>query len=117
LSWAEQGEIDNGEDAEDVADISLLRLQAQLLFSLKRYAEAAAMFGRVGELERWKSGGSGEKDSGAAWLMQGYAAWNGELWQQARQAFHRAERYPAQRKRAQKLLNQLSAISATSVAH
>ncbi|MDY0189441.1 MAG: tetratricopeptide repeat protein [Desulfuromonas sp.] len=111
LYWTQQGDPATGESA----DVSLLQLQAQLLFSLKRYAEAAAIFGRVAELERLAEKNSSGKDSGAAWLMQGYAAWNGELWQQARKAFEQAERYPAQRKRARQLLHQLATVSSTSV--
>lgn len=114
LYWAEQGEVDRGATPDDGTDISLLRLQAQLLFSLQRYAEAAALFGRVAE---WEQADDGVGDGGATWLMQGYAAWNGELWQQARQAFQKAERYPRQRQRARQLLRQLATLTPIPAGH
>ncbi|MEA3466418.1 MAG: tetratricopeptide repeat protein [Thermodesulfobacteriota bacterium] len=98
LWWAQQAQSDS-------PDISLLQLQGQLLFSLKRYPDAVTLFGRIAKLEK----GSGK--AGAAWLMQGYAAWNGELWGQARKAFKQAKRYPDQRKRATQLLQQLREVS------
>jgi len=94
LFWLEHAQADTD-------NVSLLRLQAQLLFSLKRYAEAVELFERLTRLE---------KDSGATWLMQGYAAWNGEMWAQARRALNRAQRYPQQRKKAKQLLHQLDVI-------
>lgn len=94
LIWLQHAE-------DDTTNLNLLRLQAQLLFSLKRYAEAVELFGRLASLE---------KEPGATWLMQGYAAWNGELWSQARRALTRAQRYAKQRKRAKQLLRQLDEI-------
>lgn len=94
LHWLQQAQ-------SDTVDVKLLMLQGQLLFSLQRYGEAVELFGRVAELE---------KDSGAAWLMQGYAAWNGKLWAQARNAFENAQRYPQQKKKATVLLKQLSEV-------
>ena len=85
----------------DSVDVKLLMLQGQLLFSLQRYKEAVEVFGRLARLD---------KNSGSAWLMQGYAAWNGELWPQARKALENAQRYRQQQKKATALLKQLSEI-------
>jgi len=103
LFWAQQG---GGiqDDAADERAVGLLQLPAQLLFSLKRYSEAVALFGQLAQVLT-----AGGKDAGAAWLMQGYAAWNGELWSQARSALQQAQRYPDQRQRATQLLRQLGA--------
>lgn len=98
LLWTRQSKC-------DPPDLALLQFQGQLLFSLKLYPEAVALFGRIAKLE---------KEPGAAWLMQGYAAWNGELWLQARRAFDQAKRYPAQRNRAKQLLRQLAEIEPVS---
>lgn len=94
LFWLQQAQGDS-------IDVKLLSLQGQLLFSLQRYAEAVEMFGRVALLE---------EKPGSTWLMQGYAAWNGELWPQARKALENAQRYPQQQKKAAALLTQLSEI-------
>lgn len=94
LFWLEQTHGDS-------VDMKLLKLQGQLLFSLQRYADAVEVFGRVAR---------GEKEPGATWLMQGYAAWNGELWSQAREALEKAQHYPRQKKKAAVLLKQLSEI-------
>lgn len=94
LFWLQQAQGDS-------VDVKLLMLQGQLLFSLQRYAEAVAMFGRLAQLE---------EKPGSTWLMQGYAAWNGKLWPQARKALENAQRYPQQQKKATALLKQLSEI-------
>ncbi|MBW2185137.1 MAG: hypothetical protein JRG71_01670, partial [Deltaproteobacteria bacterium] len=94
LFWLQQAQGDS-------VDVKLLMLQGQLLFSLQRYAEAVAMFGRLAQ---------SEEQPGSSWLMQGYAAWNGELWTQARKALENAQRYPRQKKKAAALLKQLNEI-------
>lgn len=94
LFWLQQAQSDS-------VDGKLLMLQGQLLFSLQRYAEAVEVFGRVARLQ---------ENPGAIWLMQGYAAWNGELWPQAREALENAQRFPRQKKKAAVLLNQLSEV-------
>lgn len=94
LFWLQQAQGDS-------VDVKLLVLQGQLLFGLQRYTEAVEMFGRLAQLE---------DNPGSAWLMQAYAAWNGELWPQARKALKNAQHYPQQKEKAAALLKQLNEI-------
>ncbi|WP_316348886.1 tetratricopeptide repeat protein [Desulfuromonas acetoxidans] len=88
LQWARQGD-----------NPKLRALRGQLLFRLGHFAEAYEVFSAL----------AGEADSpGSQWLMAGYAAWNGELWSQARRALNHAVTYPAQKEQAQRLLTQLN---------
>ncbi|MCD6526154.1 MAG: tetratricopeptide repeat protein [Desulfuromonas sp.] len=80
------------------SDPELLQLQGQLLFSLERYAEASELFGRLAKQS---------EQPGPLWLMTAYAAWNGELWAEARLALRQAQRFSEQRQRAKELLRQL----------
>jgi len=105
LAWTQRADKIDVALLNDGDRVSLLRLQAQLLFDLGRYTEAVTVFGRLAKMV---------KEPGRVWLMQGYAAWNAQMWQQARLAFKRAERYPAQRKRAGKLLRQMERVQAVT---
>ncbi len=99
LEWADKA---LAHTRKKPARARLLQLAGQLLFSLGRYAEACKTYA---ELARCGD------DPGAAYLMQGYAAWNGRLWRQARSALEQAARYRQQRDRAHKLLKQLPAAA------
>ena len=88
LDWARRGK-----------NPQLRALQAQLLFRLGRFQEAFDLFVSLA---------NAADSPGTLWLMAGYAAWNGELWPQARQALSRAVTYPAQKESARRLLDQLS---------
>lgn len=88
-------------DTGQPPDIGLLRLQGQLLFSLGRYVEAVAVYEQLTQRD---------EDAGAAWLMQGYAAWNARLWDKARHALTTAQQFAGQRSQARLLLQQLEVM-------
>ena len=95
LGWAQLAQ-------QNPPDLALLKLQGQLLFDLERYDEAYEIFDRLALLS---------DDAGAMRLMQGYAAWNGKMWDKARLALTRAKKYAQQRQRASELLLQLAELN------
>lgn len=81
----------------------LLMLRADLLYGLKRYADAAAAYRRAALQKHSRAG--------QAWLMAGYAAWQAEDLPNSRQAFARAADFSAQRKTAMAAMRQLSRVN------
>jgi tetratricopeptide (TPR) repeat protein len=84
-------------------DPKLLMLRADLLYTLKRYADAAEAYRRAAEQKHPRCG--------KAWLMAGYAAWQAEDLSSSRQAFSRAAAYEDQRKSALAAMRQLRQIN------
>ncbi|MBZ4658111.1 MAG: hypothetical protein JG766_34 [Desulfacinum sp.] len=80
-------------------DPELLMLKAELLYDLKEYHRAAAVFRRAAQVEG--------NHAGRAWLMAGYAAWQAQDLEAGRQSFARAARYPGERKTALSVLRQI----------
>ncbi|MFH1152477.1 MAG: tetratricopeptide repeat protein [Pseudomonadota bacterium] len=92
LAWAEKGLADYPEDRE----IAMLR--GELLFSEKRYGDSADVFRHLAKTD----------NTGKAWLMLGYSAWNLSDIKTARQAMERAssfKTYKSQAKKALALMN------------
>ncbi len=87
LEWAQQGN-----------NPQLRALQGQLLFRLGRFKEAFEVFTVLAQ---------DAESPGPLWLMAGYAAWNGELWSQARRALNQAVTFADQKEQARRLLDQL----------
>jgi predicted Zn-dependent protease len=84
-------------------DPELLMLRADLLYGLKRFADAAAAYRRAAQEKHARAG--------QAWLMAGYAAWQAEDLATSRQAFGRAAAFDAQRKTALAAMRQLEKIN------
>ena len=76
-------------------------LEGQILFEMKRYAEAMAAFEFIT---------ASHPDQGDAWLMMGYAAFNAEHFQKAKTAFKQASTFKSHRATAKRFLKQLEAI-------
>ena len=87
-------------------DTELLMLKGDLLYSLKRYHEAARLF-----LDAAKVKG---KHRGRAWLMAGYAAWRMDDAAAAKKALARASKYGSEKKAALQALDQLRRTVAPS---
>ncbi len=81
-------------------DADLLLLKGELLFDLKRYAEAADICRRSAERNH--------RQEGRAWLMAGYAAWQINDIPASRDAFTRAVNYRQSKKAARAALRELS---------
>lgn len=81
-------------------DAALLLLKGELLFSLKRYAEAAESCRR--------SAKHNHRQEGRAWLMAGYAAWQLNDIPGSRDAFSRAVQHRQSKKAARAALRELS---------
>lgn len=81
-------------------DADLLLLKGELLFSLKRYAEAAEICRRSAE--------HNHRQEGRAWLMAGYAAWQINDIPASRDAFTQAANYRQSKKAARAALRELS---------
>ncbi len=77
----------------------LMLLKGDLLYELERYQEAVKAF---------MAAASAKKNTGRAWLMAGYSAWNAGNLTCARRAFQKATGYSRQKKAAVKALRQLS---------
>jgi tetratricopeptide (TPR) repeat protein len=92
LAWADQG---CGTFPEN-RDLALLR--GDLLFSLKAYGDAAAAFQALTDRD----------DTGKAWLMLGYSAWNGGDLATARRAMEKAASHDTHAQAARKALEQMS---------
>jgi Tfp pilus assembly protein PilF len=84
-------------------DPDLLLLQGQMLYELKRFAQAARVFRRAADQD-------GEQ-RGRAWLMAGYAAWQTDELSQSRRAFTRAAAYSREKPAATEALKQLALAS------
>lgn len=92
LKWVKKG-LEHSDDPE------LAMMQGNLLYELKQFDEAMAVFESLGRREA--------QDAGQAHLMAGYCAWNTDDLEKARRAFQMAAKYPAQKKTARRLLRQL----------
>jgi tetratricopeptide (TPR) repeat protein len=68
--------------APDTDDSELLMLKADMLYALKQYSEAGALFRRVAQNQT--------SQAGQAWLMAGYAAWQSNDFTAGRKAFKKA---------------------------
>lgn len=77
-------------------DASLLMLQGELCYGLKRYQDAAASFRQASQ----KQG----QHQGQAWLMAGYAALQMKDTENGLYALNQASRFDSQKKQAQSLL-------------
>jgi predicted Zn-dependent protease len=81
------------------ADAKLLLLQGELLFGLKRYAEAAEVCRRAVRHQG--------RQRGRAWLLAGYAAWQMDDIPASREAFTQAAGYRQSKKAARAALEEL----------
>lgn len=68
--------------APDTDDSELLMLEADMLYTLKQYSEAGALFRGVAQ--------NPTSQAGQAWLMAGYAAWQSNDFTAGRKAFQKA---------------------------
>jgi tetratricopeptide (TPR) repeat protein len=84
-------------------DPEMLMLRGDLLYGLKRFADAAATYRRAAQQNHPRAG--------HAWLMAGYAAWQAEDLPTSRQAFGRAAAFADQRKTALAAMRQLEKIN------
>ena len=80
----------------------LLMLKADLYYALKRYPEAENIYRRVALKKK--------ADAGQAWMMAGYAAWQGEDINAGRRAFEEAVKDSRYRKAARLALQQMGKL-------
>jgi len=78
-------------------------LRADLLYSARRFAEAAEAYRQTALKSK--------EAAGQAWLMAGYAAWQVNDLETSRQAFRRASRFPRQKKAALSAIEQLETVN------
>ncbi|MDY6903547.1 MAG: tetratricopeptide repeat protein [Thermodesulfobacteriota bacterium] len=88
--------------SEDANDLDMIRLMAELHYTLKHYDKAAALYRRAAEIP----GGH----RGRSWLMAGYASWQADQLTAARNAFLQAKRYNQQREAARKALRAIASV-------
>lgn len=86
----------------DLKDGDLALLRGELLYTLKRFGQAAAAFGQAAR----RSG----PYAGRAWLMAGYAAWLADDFDASQTAFNKALKYRRQKKAAATALAQLKKV-------
>ena len=84
-------------------DPELMMLKGDLLYEMKRYAEASAAY-RCAACEK-------HSRTGKAWLMAGYAAWQAKDIDASRQAFERAADFKQQRRSALLAMRQLQKVN------
>jgi tetratricopeptide (TPR) repeat protein len=89
-------------DRHGVDSPAKLMLRADLLYSSRRFAEAAEAY-RQAALEN-------KNAAGQAWLMAGYAAWQINDLEASRQAFRQASRFAQQKKAALSAIRQIEAM-------
>jgi tetratricopeptide (TPR) repeat protein len=89
-------------DRHGADDPARRMLRADLLYSARRFAEAAAAY-RQAALEN-------KEAAGQAWLMAGYAAWQVNDLETSRQAFRRASQFSQQKKAALSAIQQIDAV-------
>ena len=94
--------------ATDRDDPKLMMLRADLLYNARRFSDAANAYRRAAL--------KGSPQAGQAWLMAGYAAWQGNDLDTSRQSFERATGYSRQKKAAQAAMRQLAAFVKSSKA-
>lgn len=96
LAWVEKG-------LQNASEESLLMLKGNLLYEIKNYRAAMKVFQSIPK----------GQNSGQAFLMLGYSAWQAGDLEKARHAFKRASTYKKQKKTALRLLSRLEKISGT----
>jgi uncharacterized protein HemY len=96
LAWVEKGLRKGSEE-------SLLMLKGNLLYEVKNYQAAMKIFKSIPK----------GRNSGQAFLMLGYSAWQAGDLEKARHAFKKASHYKKQKKTALRLLSQLNKMSGT----
>lgn len=84
-------------------DPELMMLKGDLLYGMKRYAEASTAYRCAAGEDRSRSG--------KAWLMAGYAAWQANDIDASRQAFERAADFKQQRRNALLAMRQLQKVN------
>jgi tetratricopeptide (TPR) repeat protein len=90
-------------DRHGADDPAKLMLRADLLYSARRFAEAAGAY-RQAALKN-------KAAAGQAWLMAGYAAWQANDPEASRQAFRRASVFQQHKKAALAAIHQIEAIN------
>ena len=90
-------------DRHGADDPAKLMLRADLLYSARRFAEAAGAY-RQAALKN-------KAAAGQAWLMAGYAAWQAKDLEASRQAFRRASVFKQHKKAALAAIHQIEAIN------
>ena len=85
------------------ADPALLMLRADLLYAARRFGDAAGAYRLAARGDR--------QMAGKAWLMAGYAAWQGDDLESSRQAFRQAARFGRHKQAALKAMRQLEALN------
>lgn len=82
-------------------DPELLMLKADILYAMENFTAAAEAYRKAAEIE------SGHAQTGRAWLMAGYAAWQLNDLPTARDAFKKAAAFDDQKKDATTAIEQL----------
>jgi tetratricopeptide (TPR) repeat protein len=96
LAWVEKG-------LQNASEESLLMLKGNLLYEIKNYRAAMKVFQSIPK----------GQNSGQAFLMLGYSAWQAGELEKARHAFKKASNYKKQKKTALRLLSRLEKTSGT----
>lgn len=86
------------------SDPELMLLKGELLYMLKDYDQAAAVYGKAAQKEG--------THQGRAWLMAGYAFWQCNKFEQSKAAFTKAADFKKEEKAATLALKQLSPLLA-----
>jgi tetratricopeptide (TPR) repeat protein len=94
LAWVEKG-------LRGASEESLLMLKGNLLYEIKNYGAAMNVFQSI----------PNGQNSGQAFLMLGYSAWQAGDLEKARHAFKKASKYKKQNKTALRLLSRLEKMS------
>lgn len=87
----------------DLKHIDLMLLKGELLYTLKKYKQAALIYRRAAGLKG--------RYAGRAWLMAGYASWHANNIAASRDAFVQAIRFKNEKKKAKEALKQLAYFS------
>lgn len=84
-------------------DPELMILKADLLYQMEKFEAAAGTYQKAAQTDG--------KQTGRAWLMAGYAAWEAEDLETAEKAFKRAAQFDSQRKEAASALEKIKAMN------
>jgi tetratricopeptide (TPR) repeat protein len=91
-AWIQKGLAENPDDDD------LLMLKGTLLYEAENFEAAAGVFEHAARVSR---------NPGRAWLMLGYASWQADQIQKAREAFMEAAKHPDQKRTALQVLETL----------
>ncbi len=92
----------------------LMMARGDMLYGLSRYRAAFDAYVEAARVLNRQNGGHYQDETGRAWFMAGYSAWQAGETERALRAVQKAEKYPGQRRQAAQLREYLENVLGSS---